>query len=46
MVQSASLGDFAYAGGGSSYTLKVRLTTGWTSVPVSVLSQLTMTPGG
>ncbi len=46
MVQSAALGDFAYTGGGSSYVLRVKLTTGWTSIPVSVLSSLTTTPGG
>ena len=44
MAQSAALGDFAYTGGGSSYTLKVKLTTGWTSIPVALVSTLTMTP--
>ena len=44
MAQSATLGDFAYTGGGSSYTLKVKLTTGWTSIPVALVSTLTMTP--
>jgi hypothetical protein len=46
MAQSATLGDFAYTGGGASYTLKVKLTTGWTSVPVSLIGKLTTAPGG
>ena len=48
MAQSSANGDFAYTGGGSSYTLKVKLTTGWSAGfgPVSVLSRLTTTPGG
>ena len=46
MAQSATLGDFAYTGGGTSYTLRVKLTTGWTSIPVALVSTLTTVPGG
>jgi hypothetical protein len=46
MAQSSELGDFAYTGGGSSCTLKVKLTTGWSSaLPISALGRLTMAPG-
>jgi len=31
MVATSALGDFSYAGGGTSYSLKVQLTTGWSA---------------
>lgn len=48
MVAGDALGDFRYGGGGASYTLRVRLTTGWSATfgPVSVLGRLTDSAGG
>jgi type II secretory pathway pseudopilin PulG len=48
MVAGAALGDYSYTrDGDSAYTLKVKLTTGWSTgySPVSVLSRLTVAPG-
>ena len=46
MAQGLTLGDFAYTGGGSTYVLKVKLTAGWISIPVALVSALTTMPGG
>ena len=49
MGASDGLGDFSYARISSTeFTLKVRLTTGWSETfgPVALLSGLTATPGG
>lgn len=49
MAASDGLGDFSYARISSTdFTLKVKLTTGWSETfhPVSVLGSLTATPGG
>lgn len=49
MAANDALGGFSYARLSSSdFTLKVKLTSGWSEVfhPVSLLSQLTTTPGG
>ena len=50
MAAGTALGDFSYAqlSSGTSYSLKVMLTSGWSDVfhPVSLLSNLTVTPGG
>ena len=46
---SDGLGDFSYARISSTeFTLKVKLTTGWSETfgPVALLSGLTATPGG
>jgi type II secretory pathway pseudopilin PulG len=47
MTASAALGDFSYTPSSSGFTLKVKLTTGW-SAPLTplLLGQLTTTPGG
>ena len=48
MTASDALGDFSYTRVSSSdYTLKVKLTNGWsTSLQPLLLSRLTATPGG
>ncbi len=50
MAAGAALGDFSYAqlSGGTSYSLKVMLSSGWSAAfhPVSLLGSLTVTPGG
>ena len=48
MTAGDALGDFSYARLSSSdYTLKVKLTSGWsTPLPPLLLGQLTATPGG
>ena len=49
MAAGAGLGDFSYARlSSSSFTLKVKLQSRWSDVfgPVSVVTQLTTTPGG
>ena len=42
-----ALGDFSYAGGGDTYSLKAMLTTGWSSAfgPIPVIGQLSTSPG-
>jgi hypothetical protein len=49
MVAGSTVGDFAYTplSGGSGYSLKVMLTSGWSTAlgPLPVLGQLTTTPG-
>jgi len=42
MVAGAALGDFAYGGGGATYSLKVKLTSGWSPgyAPVGVAAVL------
>jgi type II secretory pathway pseudopilin PulG len=49
MTASDALGDFSYTRVSSSdFTLRVKLTSGWSDAfhPVSLLSNLTVTPGG
>jgi hypothetical protein len=48
MAASDALGDFSYARSGSSFSLKVKLTSGWSDAvgPASALSPLTTVPGG
>jgi hypothetical protein len=50
MVAGITVGGFAYAqlNGGAGYSLKVMLTTGWSTTlgPLPTLGQLTTTPGG
>ena len=49
MAASDGLGDFSYTRiSATDFTLKVKLTSGWSEVfgPASLLSSLTVTPGG
>jgi len=47
MAVGTGLGDFSYTSDGGGYTLKVKLTTGWSAAfgPISVLGRLTGAPG-
>ena len=48
MAAGDALGCYQYTGGGLSYALKVRLTSGWSPSlgPLPVMGQLTTQQGG
>ncbi len=47
MAAGTALGDFSYAGGGATYSLKVMLSSGWSSAfgPLPVIGQLSSPQG-